>query len=186
MFTDPNFPLEGVVSALGRSIVIFGPDQSHQRFACANIEPDHDIVKYINLQKPPRFVVAQFLEDVRHVMGLPEWMLAIDSRKTKTLHNGGCVQMIIHFKGAQAHQLEIDFSRLIATGRLDQPTVYAPGYANTKRRKTLSYRQCGVRDPNEKSFSRENRKFFNSKNTAGGNAVPSALLIFSTILIFVA
>lgn len=42
---------------MGRSIVLFGPDFSHERFACANIEPDHDIVKYILLQKPPKFVV---------------------------------------------------------------------------------------------------------------------------------
>lgn len=149
VFTDSNFPLEGTVSALGKSIVIFGPEFSGFRFACANIEPDHDIVKYINLKKPPRFVVAQFLEDVRAVMGLPEWMLAIDSRSTKTLHNGACIQMIVHFQGPKAFQIEQDFSKLLATGRLEQPTVFVPGYVNTKRKKTLSYRTCGVRDPNE-------------------------------------
>lgn len=42
---------------MGRSIVIFGPNYSGERFACANIEPDHDIIKYVNLQKPPKFVV---------------------------------------------------------------------------------------------------------------------------------
>lgn len=57
VFSDPNFPLEGVHNAMGRSIVLFGPDYGHERYACANIEPDHDIVKYINLQKPPKFVV---------------------------------------------------------------------------------------------------------------------------------
>jgi len=57
VFTDSNFPLEGDQSAIGRSIVIMGPERSSERFACANIEPDHDIVKYINLQRPPRFVV---------------------------------------------------------------------------------------------------------------------------------
>uniref|UniRef100_A0A182R615 Superoxide dismutase copper/zinc binding domain-containing protein n=1 Tax=Anopheles funestus TaxID=62324 RepID=A0A182R615_ANOFN len=151
IFTDSNFPLEGTVSALGRSIVIFGADFSGFRFACANIEPDHDIVKYINLKKPPRFVVAQFLEDVRLVMGLPEWMLAIDSRSTKTLHNDACIQMIVHFKGPSAHKIEQDFSRLLAVGRLDAPSIYIPGYDNSKRKRTLSYRTCGVRDPNEKS-----------------------------------
>lgn len=151
VFTDSNFPLEGTVSALGRSIVIFGADFSGNRFACAKIEPDHDIVKYINLKKPPRFVVTQFLEDARAVMGLPEWMLAIDSRSTKTLHNDACIQMIIHFKGPSAHQIEQDFSRLLSSGRLDQPTVSIPGYVNAKRKKTLSYRTCGVRDPNDKS-----------------------------------
>lgn len=57
VLTDSNFPLEAPVGALGRSIVIFGPEHSHERFACANIEPDHNVIKYINLQKPPRFVV---------------------------------------------------------------------------------------------------------------------------------
>lgn len=57
VFSDQNFPLEGDQSALGRSIVIFGPNYSGERFACANIEPDHDIIKYVNLQKPPKFVV---------------------------------------------------------------------------------------------------------------------------------
>lgn len=57
VFSDPNFPLEGTQSALGRSIVLFGPNFSSERYACANIEPDHDIIKYINLQKPPKFVV---------------------------------------------------------------------------------------------------------------------------------
>lgn len=57
VFSDPNFPLERPVGAIGRSLVIFGPDFSGERFACANIEPDHNVIKYINLQKPPRFVV---------------------------------------------------------------------------------------------------------------------------------
>ncbi|XP_058812526.1 uncharacterized protein LOC131677032 [Topomyia yanbarensis] len=160
VFTDSNFPLEGTVSALGRSIVIFGPELSSHRFACAKIEPDHDIVKYINLKKPPRFVVAQFLEEIRSVMGLPEWMLAIDSRSTRSLHNDACIQMIVHFKGPSAHQIEQDFSKLLAIGRLDQPSIYIPGYVNPKRKKTLSYRTCGVRDPTDKGskgfFSRAN------------------------------
>lgn len=96
-------------------------------------------------------VSAQFLEDVRHVMGLPKWMLSIDSRKTKTLHNDACIQMIVHFKGAQAHQIEIDFSKLLTSGKLDDPIIKIPGYVNQKRKKTLSYRICSVRDPNEKS-----------------------------------
>lgn len=54
---DSNIPLDGPVSALGRSIVIFGPNHSGERFACANIEPNHDVFKYVNIQKPPRFVL---------------------------------------------------------------------------------------------------------------------------------
>lgn len=59
--------------------------------------------------------------------------------------------MIVHFKGAQAHQIEIDFSKLLSSGRLDEPVIKIPGYVNQKRKKTLSYRICSVRDPNEKS-----------------------------------
>jgi hypothetical protein len=42
---------------------------------------------------------AQFIEEVREVMGLPEWMLTVDSRKTRTLHGGTCIQFLLHFKG---------------------------------------------------------------------------------------
>lgn len=93
---------------------------------------------------------AQFLEELRSVMGIPEWMLDVDARRTKELHGGACIQMIIHFKGPLAHRLELDMSRLIAAGRLDAPSLYIPGYVNTKRKATISYRTCGVRDINEK------------------------------------
>lgn len=84
-------------------------------------------------------------------MGLPEWMLSIDSRRTKTLHGGACIQMLVHFKGGQAHKIEKDFTVLISNGRLSDPSIAIPGYVDQKRKHTLSYRTCGVRDPNEKS-----------------------------------
>lgn len=93
---------------------------------------------------------AQFIDDIRTVMGVPEWMITVDSRQTKILHNGYCIQFLLHFKGPIANQLEIDYTRLIINGRLDSPTLYIPGYFNKKRKPTLSYRQCGVTDPNEK------------------------------------
>lgn len=57
MFVDSNFPLEGKVSAMGRSIVIMGPEKSSEKFACANLQPDKDIIKFVNIMKPPRFVL---------------------------------------------------------------------------------------------------------------------------------
>lgn len=84
-------------------------------------------------------------------MGVPEWMLTVDSRRTKILHSGACVQILLHFKGGIANQLEKDFSRLLSLGRLDSPTLYIPGYFNTKRKTKIGYKQCGMRDPNEKS-----------------------------------
>ncbi|XP_008545809.1 uncharacterized protein LOC103570004 [Microplitis demolitor] len=176
VFVDGNFPLEGTVSALGKSIVILDQDFGSQRFACANIEPDNDIVKYANIRRPPRFVVAQFLEDVRKVMGIPEWMLSIDSRKTKILHNGACIQFLLHFRGPIANRLEIDFSKLISTGKLNEPSLSIPGYVHTKRKKTLGHRQCGTRDPNEKSYS---TKFYTSKTII---ILPSYLLIICTLI----
>ncbi|XP_034178940.2 uncharacterized protein Rsod isoform X1 [Osmia lignaria lignaria] len=153
VFTDSNFPLAGPVSAMGRSIVVFDENFGSNRFACANIEPDNDIVKYTNIRKPPRFVVAQFLEDIRKVMGIPEWMLSIDSRKTKILHNGACIQFLLHFKGPIANKLEMDFNKLISTGKLDAPSLSIHGYVPIKRKATSGYRQCGNRDPNDKSFN---------------------------------
>ncbi|XP_046993173.1 uncharacterized protein LOC124605492 isoform X1 [Schistocerca americana] len=155
VFSDVNFPLEGDVSAIGRSIVIMNKDRGSERFACANIEPDKDIIKYANIQKPPKFVLAQFIEDVREVMGVPEWMLNVDSRRTKILHSGACIQFLLHFKGPIANQLEQDFSRLLGTGRLAAPSLYIPGYVPSSKRKTqLSYRQCGASDPLDKTRSK--------------------------------
>lgn len=78
-------------------------------------------------------------------------MLTVDSRKTKVLHGGACVQILLHFKGGIASQLEKDFSKLVSVGRLDSPTLYIPGYFDAKRKAKIGYKQCGMRDPNEKS-----------------------------------
>ncbi|KYN36526.1 Superoxide dismutase [Cu-Zn], partial [Trachymyrmex septentrionalis] len=153
IFTDFNFPLDGPVSAMGKSIIIFDKDFSGNRFACTNIEPDNNIVKYANIRKPPRFVVAQFLEDVRKVMGIPEWMLSIDSRKTRILHNGACIQFLLHFKGPIANKLEQDFSKLLSFGKLEAPSLYIPGYTPIKGKTTLRHRQCGVRDSDDENFN---------------------------------
>lgn len=109
-------------------------------------------------------------------MGIPEWMLSIDSRKTKILHNGACIQFLLHFRGPIANRLEIDFSKLISTGKLNEPSLSIPGYVHTKRKKTLGHRQCGTRDPNEKSYS---TKFYTSKTII---ILPSYLLIICTLI----
>ncbi|XP_046973148.1 uncharacterized protein LOC124539833 isoform X2 [Vanessa cardui] len=155
MFVDSNLPLEGTVSAMSRSIVIFGPDRSSERFACANILPDKDIIKFVNIMKPPRFVLGQFLAEVRRVMGVPEWMVGVDSRRTRVLHAGACVQVLLHFTGPDASRLELDFTKLLASGRLDSPSIFIPGFVDTKRKRTISYRQCGVTDPNERKRNLE-------------------------------
>ncbi|KAL3268164.1 hypothetical protein HHI36_007291 [Cryptolaemus montrouzieri] len=163
VFTDSNFPLEGDVSAIGKSIVILSPNRRPERFACANIEPDYDIIKYANIEKPPRFVLAQFIDDIRDVMGIPEWFITVDSRKTKILHNNACVQLLLHFKGPLANKIEQDFNRLLLVGKLEAPTLYVPGYINEKRKTKISYQQCGVRDPNDEKKSKKSFLFGRSE-----------------------
>ncbi|KAJ9578274.1 hypothetical protein L9F63_005495, partial [Diploptera punctata] len=119
----------------------------------AECGPDNPLRCYIpTYLLRARFVVTQFIEDVREVMGLPEWMSTVDSCKTRTLHGGTCIQFLLHFKGPLANQLEQDFSRLLANGFLASPSLYNPGFVPSSKRKTnLSYRPCGSRDPNSKS-----------------------------------
>ncbi|XP_076266542.1 superoxide dismutase family protein Rsod [Rhynchophorus ferrugineus] len=181
VFVDSNFPLEGDVTAVGRSIVILSPNRRGERYACANIEPDYDIIKYANIEKPPRFVVAQFIEDIREVMGIPEWFLTVDSRQTKTLHNNACVQILLHFKGPIASRLEQDFNRLLSIGRLESPSLYIPGYIKEKRKKKISYKLCGVRDPNEKS-SRRTTFLFGSSATKSYPTLTDFTLVLSVVL----
>ena len=50
------FNQDGKFSVLGRSVVVLTPNGGGDRFACANIEPDHDLVKFIVIHKPPKFV----------------------------------------------------------------------------------------------------------------------------------
>ena len=45
-------------------------------------------------------------EEVQAVMGVPEWFLFIDSRETKILHEGRCLQILVHFRGPEASKLE--------------------------------------------------------------------------------
>lgn len=166
VFSDGSFPLEGDVSALGRSIVIFTPEKGGDRFACANIAPDKDIIKYVNVQYTSKFVTAQFLEELRDIMGVPEWFITIDTRKTKKLYNENCIQLLLHFKGPEANKLELDFSTLMTTGRLASPSLFIPGYAVSARRKsTISYRPCGSDDPNDDKKRNRNKYVYYSSGS---------------------
>jgi len=119
VFSDPNLPLgnsiqymythvkgflneytilEGDISAIGRSIIVFSKN-GYEKLGCANIEYDKDIIKYVNVRKTTKYETTHFFEAVRNAMGVPEWMITIDSRKTKILHNGACIQYLVHFKG---------------------------------------------------------------------------------------
>ncbi|XP_066247756.1 uncharacterized protein Rsod [Euwallacea similis] len=183
VFVDSNFPLEGDVTALGRSIVVLSPDKKGERYACANIEPDYDIIKYVNIERPPRFVVAQFIGDVREVMGIPEWFLTVDTRKTKTLYTNACVQILLHFKGPIATKLEQDFNRLLNLGRLESPSLFIPGFIKEKRKTKISYKLCGVRDPNEKSPRRTLSFLFQSSGTTKCSSSQFYQIVFICVIV---
>jgi hypothetical protein len=146
VFNDVNLPLHGdwYNSALGKSVVVHDPDGSGEVMACANIEPDKDIIKYAVIKTLASFNLANFVEEVQAVLGVPDWFLFLDARETKVLHDGKCLQILLHFRGPHANQLEQDFSRLMRTGRLDTPSLQIPGYFPPADRKTrLGYRECG-------------------------------------------
>lgn len=71
----------------------------YEKLACANIDYDKDIIKYVNIRKTTKYETTHFFEAVRNAMGVPDWMITVDSRKTKILHNGACIQYLVHFKG---------------------------------------------------------------------------------------
>lgn len=62
----------------------------------------------------------------------------------------GLLEYLIIFLGPIANTLEMDFNKLISTGKLDSPSLYIHGYVPTNRKATSGYRQCGNRDPNDK------------------------------------
>lgn len=83
---------------------------------------------------------TEFLEEVWLFLNEPEWMITVDVRKVALLHNGACVQMLLHFRGPLAHRLEQDFAHLVETGRVE---TYTPTIStNPKRKKMFSYRTC--------------------------------------------
>ena len=111
-------------------------------------------------------------------MGVPEWFLYLDSRKTKSLYSGKCIQIRLHFTGPYANKLEQDFARLLRTGKLDQPSFAIPGYNVDPLRKTkLGYRECGSDNfKNSIRPSTSNAYDLYSSIVGGGSSGGSGLL----------
>lgn len=147
IFSDRNLPLSGKFSVMGRSAVMMSPNGGEDRFACANIEPDNDIFKFVVIRKPRKFVASTFVDDVRRVLGAPSWMLLVDSRETRDIQFGRCVQFKIHFYGPQAQRMEQDLTHLLSKGQLDAPSIQVRGsHPDPKRPKTIPYHVCDGRD----------------------------------------
>ncbi|XP_026804205.1 uncharacterized protein LOC113547860 [Rhopalosiphum maidis] len=170
VFSDPNLPLEGDISAIGRSIIVFSKN-GYEKLGCANIEYDKDIIKYVNVRKTTKYETTHFFEAVRNAMGVPDWMITVDSRKTKILHNGACIQYLVHFKGALANELESDFSKLLAIGQLPAQTLKISGYYPTNVKLKIPYQGCPV----------YNKKLASNISSAGKWITNNFLLI--TVLI---
>ena len=150
--------------------------------ACANIEVDREIIKVASVRTKARFNLGTFLEEARAIMGVPEWFMFIDTRKTRKLHNGRCVQVELHFAGPHAHKLEQDFGHLLRTGRLAGPSIPIPGYVPDPQRKTtLGYSECDS-DKDRPSVSTYNDLYgsHSSLNSASGLQVTSILTVIIT------
>ena len=89
---------------------------------------------------------SAFVEDVRRVLGAPAWMLLVDSRQTRDIQLGRCVQFKIHFYGPQAQRMEQDLTHLLSKGRLDEPSLVVRGsHPDPKRPRTIPYHVCDER-----------------------------------------
>ncbi|XP_063614256.1 uncharacterized protein LOC134787421 [Penaeus indicus] len=144
VFVDKNLPLTGPHGIMNKAIIIHRENAGVERFACANIEPDDDIIKWVLIRKPPKFSLIRVMDDIREVLGAPEWYLAADLQTVSESVDQKCATFVVNFMGPQAHQLEQDFSRILAGGILDHPTISIRGvYPDPKRKKKVPYRTCG-------------------------------------------
>ncbi|CAG7838672.1 unnamed protein product [Allacma fusca] len=180
VFIDPNLPLSGPASVLHRSLIIHAPNGGTDRMACGNIEPDKDIIKYAKIRKFNDFLVEEFLDDVRKVLGVPEWMLTYDNRQTKIVQEGECAQLLFHFRGPVADRIEQDFDRLLNGREISRPSLDIPGVLNPVKRKTkLNYRSCTARRAATKQQSQQ----VNEVSSAGQSTHRFSLLsAFTTIV----
>merc|ERR1712150_77343 len=151
----------------------------------ANIEQDKEIVKTATIAKNGnRFSLSEFMEEVRAIMGVPEWFLYEDSRKTKGFKNDKCVQIEIYFSGPHANRLEQDFNRLLASGRQASPSIQIPGYVPDPKRKTkLSYKECNSGKKKGKSLQELERTPKNSDLSSAASSQPRLIAVIVSSLL---
>ncbi|XP_066945953.1 uncharacterized protein Rsod [Macrobrachium rosenbergii] len=171
VFVDKNLPLTGPHGIMNKAIIIHNQNAGVERFACANIEPDDDIIKWVIIRKTPKFSVVLFMSEVREVLGAPTWFLAADLQTVSFSSDQKCVTFVIHFMGPSAARLELDFSRLLAGGILDHPTISIRGvYPDPKRPKKVPYRTCGGLEEDDVLGKKSNDNWWSvltGKNTGG-------------------
>lgn len=96
---DPNLPLTGNYSVMGRSLIIFKAHDRNIPLGCANIVPDIHLVSNIAIKKNPAFTVAKFMDHMRTLLNTAEWLVMADVHLTKEIANNECIQLSINFFG---------------------------------------------------------------------------------------
>ena len=136
-------------------------------------------------KKGNKFSIREFMEEVRGIMGVPEWFVYTDSRKTRGDNGDNCIAMQIHFAGPYANQLEQDFNQLIITGKLNKPSnIKTPGFVpDAERKSKLSYRECDSSKKKRKQKSRTSKS--SSLNSAKSIMSAGPHSVYITILSFV-
>lgn len=114
--SDSNLPLTGNYSIMGRSLVIFDAKKPGTKLACANIFPDQHLKSNVVIKRTPSFTVARFVEQMRSLLDAAEWLMVPDLKATKSIANGECVQMTIHFYGQKAYQMQSELNNLVTLG----------------------------------------------------------------------
>ena len=144
-----------------------------------------DLVKSVTIaKKGNKFSIREFMEEVRGIMGVPEWFVHTDSRKTRPDNGDNCVAMQIHFAGPYANKLEQDFNQLIITGKLSKPSLQIPGFVPDHNRKSkLGYRECDSSKKKRKQKSRTSKSSSLNSSKSIMSAGPHFISI--TILSFV-
>lgn len=120
--SDSNLPLVGNYSIMGRSLIIFDNKRPSVKLACTNIFPDIHLKSNVVIKRTPSFTVARFVEQMRSLLGAAEWLMVPELKVTKSVANGECVQMTIHFYGQKAHQMQVELNNLIALGTVRKST----------------------------------------------------------------
>lgn len=120
--SDPNLPLVGNFSVMGRSLVIFDAKRPTIKLACTNILPDIHLKSNIVIKRTPSFTVARFVEQVGSALGVAEWLMVPDLKATRDVAGGECIQMTIHFYGRRAHQVQSELNNLINLGTVKKST----------------------------------------------------------------
>ncbi|XP_022670740.1 uncharacterized protein LOC111254308 [Varroa destructor] len=122
VFIDPNLPLVGNYSVLGRSIVIFGKEGAGQKLGCANLKPDIHLIRHVSVRKFPGFTSGQFMSHMRELLSATDWVIQSDRQSERDILGGQCTQMTVHFFGSEAHRWHIEFGNLIGLGSVRKQT----------------------------------------------------------------